>query len=76
MRVFVNDNGIGVSKALYKVIPSTDSCPSDVTQYYTLPEGGEVVISDEGEWRVCIYAEDLLGNNKIDKSDVIRIDKT
>ncbi|HIP89974.1 MAG TPA: hypothetical protein EYH22_00245, partial [Candidatus Nanopusillus sp.] len=70
--VNVIDERIGVDRKLYKIINSSEDCSGDMFHQVS----GNINISTDGEWKVCIYAEDKLGNNDTISSGIIRIDKT
>ncbi len=72
-------DGFGVSKIYYAIVDKSVTCPAQGSADYTSVSGSSttVTISDEGEWKICAYAEDTNGNTgDIYTGGPYQIDKT
>ncbi len=63
----------GIKEIGYKVIAAGDSCGTDG---YTVVNGDSVTvtISQNGEWKICAYAEDNAGNKVFNESEIYKFD--
>lgn len=81
VRVTVKSSGENpIRKTYYKLLSRLASCPSVDDTSYNFVYGNKayVLISQEGEWKICAYAEDVDGNkpSSPSSSGTYRIDKT
>ena len=76
--ISANDGtGSGVANIYYVIKGKDDTCPSVGDSSYT-KYTDSVTISNEGEWKICAYAEDNAGNTpqSASESGTYQIDKT
>ncbi len=75
VQITASDSLSGVKSIAYALIPVNDSC--DTASYIELNGNvAAVTISKSGEWKICAYATDNVGNKMpIQTSEVYEVDK-
>jgi len=79
VNIQVDDSESGVAELYYKIIKANETCPSkDSGEYSETTNNPETVtISNDGEWKICAYAVDNVGNSgDIVESGVYQLDMT
>ncbi|MEM0360457.1 MAG: hypothetical protein QXK06_03945 [Candidatus Diapherotrites archaeon] len=58
------EGGSGMRAVYYAIVDKESKCPAIGGEGYTQVVGSyaEISIEDDGEWKVCAYAEDIAGN--------------
>ena len=67
---FSDTNNIVEKK--YKVIISSDNCGTDLSTYNNY--NSEILLNQNGQWKICAYAKDIAGNFKFSNSGIYKID--